>query len=346
MSEETLSSDPAARASRLLEAITSSWISQAIYVAAELQIADLLAEGPRTSGDLAAATRTHAPSLHRLLRALATLDICRQREDEAFEITPLGALLAKGSPESLRSWTLWWGAHLGPVWRNLLYSVRTGKSARALLTATEGFKHLERDPEAAALFNQAIVELTRLACASIVRSYDFSPFQRIVDVGGGYGELLAAILQANPAVRGVLFDLPHAIDGAKQHFQKAGLAERCEILAGDFFQSVPSGADAYLLKSVIHDWDDERSRKILQSCRRAMSAEARLLLVEQVLPERLEVSSTHQYMARSDLTMLVAHAACERAEAEFRNLLRSAGLSIARIVPTSSHLSVIEALPQ
>jgi len=329
----------------LLECVTSSWMAQAIYVAAELQIADLLAEGPRTSEDLAAVTGAHAPSLHRLLRALTTIEICREREDGSFEITPMGSLLGTDVPGSLRSWTIWWGTHLWWVWGCLLYSVKTGESARKLLTGTDDFKHIEQYPEAAAVFNQAIVELTRLTSESVVRIYDFSGLKRIVDVGGGYGELLISILRASLATSGVLFDLPHAIEGGKRRFKKAGLASRCEFLEGNFFESVPSGADAYILKSIIHDWDDKNCKLILENCRRAMVEGGRLLLVERVLPDRLEVLTDHQAVVRSDLTMLVAQGAKERTEADFRDLLSSAGFRVTQVLPIGMTFSIIEAFP-
>lgn len=332
-------------ANRLLECVTSSWMAQATYVAAELRIADLLAEGPMTGEDLAAVTGTHAPSLRRLLRALTTIEICREREDGSFEITPMGSLLGTDIPGSLHSWTVWWGTYLWQVWGSLLYSVKTGESARKLLTGTDGFKHLEQDPEVAAVFNQALVELTRLISESVVRAYDFSGLRRIVDVGGGYGELLISILRASPATSGVLFDLPHAIEGGRRRFEEAGLASRCEFLEGNFFESVPSGAVAYILKSIIHDWDDKNSKLILENCRHAMIEGGRLLLVERVLPDRLEVSAAHQAVVRSDLTMLVAHAAQERTEAEFRDLLNSAGFRVTRILPVGMTFSVIEAFP-
>jgi len=339
----TGNSESVSPAHRLLECVTSSWMAQAAYVAAELRLADLLAEGPRTSEDLAIATGTHAPSLHRLLRALTTIEICREREDGSFEITPMGSLLGTDVPGSLRSWTIWWGAHLWQVWGSLLYSVKTGESARKMLSGTDGFKHLEQDPEAAAVFNEALVELTRLTSKSVVRIYDFSGLKRIVDVGGGYGELLICILRASPATSGVLFDLPHAIEGGKRRFEEAGLASRCEFLEGDFFVSVPGGADAYILKSIIHDWDDKKSKLILENCRSAMGEKGRLLLVERVLPDRLEVSAAHQAAVRTDLTMLVAHAGQERTEAEFRGLLSSAGFRVIRILPVGMTFSVIEA---
>lgn len=330
---------------KLLECVTSSWMTQAIYVAAELRIADLLKEGPMTSEDLAAATGAHAPSLHRLLRALTTIEICKEHKDGSFEITPMGLLLGTDVPGSLRSWTIWWGAHLWQVWGNLLYSVRTGKSARKLLFGTDGFKHLEQNPELAAVFNQALVEVTRLTSEDVVRIYDFSGLKRIVDVGGGYGELLISILRANPANSGILFDLPHAIEGGKRRFEEAGLACQCEFVEGDFFKSVPKGADAYILKSVIHDWDDNNSKLILENCHHAMAEKGRLLLVERVLPERLEVTADHQAVVRNDLTMLVALAAKERTETQFRELLKSAGFRVTRILPVGMTFSVIEAFP-
>src|SRR5262245_23928286 len=241
--------------STLQEMLTSSWMAQALHVAAELRIADLLRDGPHTSDELAATSGADPPSLHRLLRALTTIDVCREREDGSFEVTPTGALLGTDVPGSLRAWTIWWGRYLWPVWGQLLYSVKTGKSARALLIGTKGFEHLAGDPEAAAVFNEALGELTRLTAQSIVRAYDFSGLKRIVDVGGGYGELLASILRAHPGASGVLFDLDHAIGEARRRFQEAGLAERCEFVAGDFFRWLPRGGDAYVLKSVIHDWD-------------------------------------------------------------------------------------------
>jgi len=284
--------------------------------------------------------------LHRLLRALATIEICRELDDGAFEITPMGTLLRTDAPQSLRSWTIWWAHHLSPVWDRLLDSVKTGRSARALLAGTEGFAHLDRDPDMAALFNRAMAELTRLTADSVVQAYGFSGLTRIVDVGGGYGELLAAILTANRSASGVLFDLPHAIAGGRRRLEEAGLAGRCEFVAGDFFEAVPGGGDAYVLKHVIHDWNDEHGARILESCRGAMASDARLLLVEQILPDRLVASSTHRSAARSDLTMLVAHAAGERTEAEFRRLLGAAGFRVARVVPAGGLLGVIEALPR
>jgi hypothetical protein len=329
---------------RLLEQLTGSWKTQAIYVAAKLRIADLLADGPRPGSELADTAGVPEASLRRLLRALTTLGICVEEGDGVFAITPMGALLAADAPESLRSWTLWWGDQLWRLWGSLDYSVATGESARKRLLGTEGFEHLEGDAEAAATFNQAMIELTRLAAGGVIRAFDFSGLKLIADVGGGYGELLSAVLQAHPQAAGLLFDRPHAVECARERFSAAGLASRCEFRAGDFFDAVPAGADAYLLKNVIHDWNDENSRRILENCGRALGEQSRLLVIEQVVPDRLDTSARHQSLVRSDLTMLVAHGAQERTEAEFRRLLDSAGLKLVAIRPTDSTLSVIEAV--
>jgi hypothetical protein len=332
---------------RFQSILTGSWKTQALYVAAELKIADLLATGARTSAELAAAAGADAPSLHRLLRALSALGLCEEREDGRFALTPLGALLQEGSPHSLRAWTLWWGHHLWPVWGNLLYSIKTGQSARKLLLGTDGFAHLQKDPEAAATFYRVTIELTRLTAQAVLQAYDFSGLKRIADIGGGHGEMLAYVLEANPGASGLLFDLAVAVEGAAENFRKnhPGLDGRCAFMAGDFFESVPPGADAYILKSVIHDWDDEQAGRILVNCRRAMTADARLLIIEPILPERNEATALHATLSQHDLTMLVALAAQERTQREFSALLASAGLQIAKIASAGPVYSIIECRP-
>lgn len=342
---ESIDPETIALAKRLTEQITASWESQALYVAAKLRLPDHLSAGPKSSVELAAITNSHPASLRQLLQALTTINICEELDGDSFRLTATGALLRSDAPASLRSWSLWWGEYLWPVWGNLLYSVRTGQSARKLLNGSDGFSHLENDPEAAATFYQVTINLTRLTAQVVVPHYDFSGIKRLVDVGGGYGEFLMAILRGYPSIAGVLFDLAIAIEGAKRHYSQAGLDGRCEFVAGDFFESVPAGADAYLLKSVIHDWDDDRSAKILATCRRNMSDEARLLVVEQILPERRERSTKDQNLSRHDLTMLVACGAHERTESEYRTLLTSAGFRIARIIPAGPTFSIVEAFP-
>lgn len=318
----------------LLDLITGSWKSQAVRVAAELRLPELLASGPRTSAELADRTNTHQPALHRLLRALVTIDIVGENDDGTFALTPMGAQLG-----SLESWSIWWGSHAWPEWGRLLDSVRSGRSVRT------GFDVLETDPDKAAVFHSAMAELTSLEAEGVVRTYDFSPFHHIIDVGGGYGELLAVILIANPRARGTVVDLPHSADGARRHLEEAGVASRCEILSGDFFESVPPGGDAYLLKNVLHDWDDPDARRILDRCRRAMPAHGRLLLIERVIPDRLTVSSADQAAVRSDLHMLIAHGARERTQADFDDLLLRSGFSLQTVAPATGGLNVVEAVP-
>jgi hypothetical protein len=335
--------DALAHATRLLGIVNSSWMSQATRVAAELGLADRLADGPRGAADLAAATGTHAPSLHRLLRALVTIDVCRENADGTFALTPMGRLLGTDVEGSVRSWAIYWGRDLWGEWAHLLDSVTTGRSGREIASGMPGFESLRDDPERAAVFNAAMAELTRLVTQGIVAEYDFSGFSRIADVGGGYGELLAAVLAANAGATGVLFDLPHAIGKARPHLEKCGVADRCELVTGSFFEEVPSGADAYMLKSVLHDWDDKRSHVILTTCRRAMSDSARLLVVERLMPERMEPEETHRALARADLHMLVAHAAQERTEAHFRELLAAAGFTTTAVTAIATGFAVIEA---
>lgn len=325
--------------------IHSGAMSQAVCVAAELGIADLLASGPLHVDELARATASHAPSLRRLLRALTSLALCTENEDGSFALAPTGSLLRADAQESLRFWTVLCGRYQWPAWEELRHSVKTGRSATHFDRGMEGFGRLSSDPEAARIFNGAMAELTRLLAADIVQAYDFAVAQLIVDVGGGHGALLSAILKAHPDAHGILFELPHAMAGARECLENMGLADRCQFLAGDFFEAVPSGGDVYILKNVLHDWGDERASAILHNCRRAVAEQAKLLLIERVLPSRFEASAQHRAMAWMDLTMLVSLGGRERAETEFRDLLASARFQLTKNTPTSSGISVLEAIP-
>lgn len=339
-----ISKDDTAAARQLLDLINGSWVAQACYVTARLSIPELLAAGPRSAADLAAATGADAAALRRLLSALGSVDICRERDDGSFEMTQMGALLRADVPCSMRAWALQWGGEAWQVWANLLHSVQTGRSARSLRTGETGFGHLERDPEAARIFNQAMVDLTRLAAADIARAYDFAG-QRVMDVGGGYGELLARILESYPTAHGVLFDMPHAISRAREHLAGRGLEARCDFASGDFFASVPGGADIYVLKTVIHDWPDDKARDILRACRAAMKPGARLLIIERLMPERLEPSAANRALARVDLHMLVALGAQERTQAQMQALLEDAGFERITRFATLSEFQILEAQP-
>ncbi|MCO1657338.1 acetylserotonin O-methyltransferase [Pseudonocardia humida] len=335
--------DPVVLAGRLLEIVNGSWMAQAARVAAELGLADLLAAGPLGVAELAGATGAHEPSLRRLLRALVTIGVCDELDGDEFAVTAMGRLLAADADGSVRDWTRYWGRYLWDEWAQLPHSITTGRAGREVVSGSRNFDALREDPERAAVFNGAMADMTRLSARGIVAGYDFSRFARITDVGGGYGELLAGVLLASPAATGVLLDLPHAVAHARANLEKAGVAQRCELVAGSFFAEVPGGSDAYLLKNVLHDWDDERSASILAACRAAMSASSRLLVIERLMPERMEPVDGHRAMARSDLNMLVAHAAQERTEAEFRRLLDGAGLRVGAVTPVPTGLHVIEA---
>ena len=326
---------------RLRVFIEASWKTQAIGVAAELGLADLLASGPRSVDDLANTTGSHAPSLHRLLRALVSLDVLAE-EDDAFVLRPIGALLRADGEDSLRALAILNAKQLWPVWEGLAYSVRTGKSHRELLTGMDSYARFEHNSSAAATFNRAMVDMTRQVAREIALQSEC--LKKVVDVGGGYGELLMAILRTHARTRGILFDLPHAIDGAREHWKASGLLERCTLLLGSFFESIPPDGDLYLLKSVLHNWDDERCAAILVNCHRAMPSHAKLNVVERVMPPRIEPSLSHQTLARSDLNMLVGPGGKERTAAEYRALLEPAGFHITGIREIAMGFSMMRQL--
>ncbi len=344
-SREALGGSRAGKAPELIRLVNSGPMTQALCVAAELQIPDLLTAGPKQAEELAEATGTHAPSLHRLMRALTSLDICVEREDGSFGLTATGSVLCADTPNSLRSWTILCGKYLWPSAGDLLHSIRTGETARQRVGQPSSFKFLESDKEAAAVFDHAMAEISRLVAGDVLSCCSFDGIQRIVDVGGGSGGLLAAILKAHPEIHGVLFDLPHVIQGAKADLTKAFPAERCQFIAGDFFESIPMGGDVYLLKAVLHDWNDEQSAAILRNCRRAISSNGKILLIERAVPERFEGNPIHHAIARMDLHMLVEFGGKERTEAEFRSLLEGAGFKLSSAVATSTEFSILEATP-
>jgi SAM-dependent methyltransferase len=332
---------------QLTRLILSLWAPQAIHAAAKLGVPDLLADGPKHSDELARAVGAHPGALYRLLRGLVVLELCVRTEDGAFALTPLGDCLRSDSPESAYSWSLLMGGqHVWNSWARLTDCVRTGDPAPKLSGEKDPFAAMAADPEAAAVFYRSMADLTRQSAKAVVGAYDFSAARKVCDLGGGYGALLATILAAYPEARGGVFDLPHCQEGAARLFAEWNVRGRAEFIAGSFFETIPAGADLYILKSVIHDWDDERSLEIFRNCRAAMRDDARLLIVEPTVPDRLEASSQDNVIIGSDLNMLVMTGGRERAEAEFRGLLESSGLRVARILkapPTA--FSLIEALP-
>ena len=326
----------------LFRMVTGYYVARAIHVAAKLGIADLIAEGPRGYDELAKATGTHADSLRRVLRLLASAGVFIEEEDGKLALSPIGACLRSGVPGSMRAAALLFGGITQQAWGDLLYSVETSEPAFRQVFGMDSFDYMAEHPDEAANFDAAMADFTKHTAVAVVTAYDFSPFRRIVDVGGGRGALLAGILRANPTLTGVIFDLPNVATRATEQIRELGLAGRCEIVGGDFFKEVPSGGDAYLLKHVIHDWNDDRATAILRTCRRAMGADAKLLIVEGVYPPRIDQSDESRGAAANDVNMLVCTGGRQRSEAEFRRLYDAAGFRLTRIVPTKTPVKVIE----
>ena len=328
----------------LFQMVTGYYISRAIYVAATLGIADLLAHGPQPSSTLAKATGTHAESLTRVLRLLASVGVFTEQDDRCFALTPLGECLRTGVPGSMRSAALLFAGITQEAWRDLLYSVRTGEPAFHHVFGMDSFSYMAQHPEEAANFDEAMADFTKGIAIAVAATYDFSQFGTIVDVGGGNGMFLEAVLKAHPTLRGVLFDMPHVAERAQQRIEAVGLAERCKAVGGDFFLEVPSGGEAYILKHVIHDWGDARAVTILKNCHRAMGPQGKLLIVEGVYPSHIDQSDASRGAASNDVNMLVCTGGRQRSVAEFRSLYGAAGFTLTRIVPIQARSSVIEGI--
>jgi hypothetical protein len=334
--------EPVSPAAEMLGIITGFWVSRAVFAAARLGIADHLREGSRSLEELAAATGTHPPSLYRLLRALASVGVFVEDDHRRFALTPLAATLRTDLAGSLRHLAI---AELGldhyQAWEHLPYSIRTGDAAfEHRFGIPLGEYHLHQ-PESGELRRRALTGITCAAQAAILRSYDFSSFHIVVDVGGGQGALVAAILQAHPGLYGVLLERPEVRPDAERYLGAAGVGLRCAVAEGDLFRKVPSIGDAYLLMRILRGLDDGRALAVLQSCRRAIRDGGKLLVFESVVPDGGEPSVAKWL----DLDALVMSGGRERTAADHRELLATAGFRLARIVPTDSILSIIEAVP-
>ncbi len=328
---------------QMLELATGHFRSQAICTAAALGIADLLKDGPKSSEELGRTTGAQPQALYRLLRALASIDVFQQDEKGDFELTPLATTLLSDSPDSvLKAALLAHAAFHWNSWSHLHHAVLTGKSAFEHVHGTELFDYLRTDHAATQVYEAWMTRLSDMQVPSLLASYEYAKFPTIVDVGGGHGALLAAILKANPGVRGVLFDLPEVLADARI-VREAGVESQCSVMPGNMFERIPPGGDLYLLKTIIHDWDDDSSVRILKNCREAMTTESRLLLIESVVPEG---NGPHpsKFM---DLNMLVlTRGGRERTTAEYHALFKAGGFEPTRIIATPSPMSLLEALPQ
>ena len=327
---------------QLIQMASAYWVSKLLSAAAMLGLADLLAGGARSAADLAGPTRTHAPSLHRLMRTLASLGVLTEGDGQRFALTPLGAALKSGAPGSALATVLTFG---GPAmvgaFEQILHSLETGDTGFEKAMGLPIFDYFGAHPDEAALFSETMVGFHGAEPAAVAAAYDFSTFGTIVDVGGATGNMLAAILSRHAAPHGVLFDLPHVVTAAPALLHAHGVDARVTITSGSFFDGVPAGRDAYLLSHVIHDWNEAQCLTILGHCRKAMPETGRLLLVEMVLPEG---DAPHPGKIL-DMVMLVVPGGRERTAAEYAPLLHEAGFRIERVVPTESAVSVVEAVP-
>ncbi len=331
---------PRARLHQLLGGYRTT---QLIYVAAKLGISDALQDGPKGLEEIARIVHAHAPSLHRVLRALVSLGLYALDGDGRYRLTEMGDALRAAAPDSMRPFAVTYG---DPWWWNayghLLHSVRTGETAFDHAHGQKLFEYLSANPEAGATFNANRMARTADESRSVVEAYDFSATRVLVDIGGGHGALAAAVLGANPKARAVLFDLPGVIEGSARRCAEMGIADRCKFVGGDFFDSVPGGGDTYVMKDILHDWNDADATAILRTCRRAMRAGTRLLVVDRLIGDETDPSAT----IAVDISMLVLTGGRERTEAEFRDLLAGAGFAFRRTIGTRAGTSIIEAEPR
>lgn len=313
-----------------------------LYVMAELGIADLLTNGPRHSAELAARLGADAGALHRVLRALAQIGVLEQEPDGRFGLTLLGDTLRSDRPDSMRPVARFWGHEmLQRAWGNLVHTVLTGQTAFDHAFGLPAFAYLAENEAAAAVYHQGMAQLRAGAASAVVAAYDFAPFGTIVDVGGGNGSLLAEILRVFPEPRGIVCDVPNARDDVETMLAATGLTARARFEACDFFSAVPADGDCYLLRQVIHDWDDARAVAILETCRRSIMPPGRLLLIELLLPD---AGDPGLEAVMVDVTMLARVGGRERTEAEFRDLLDRAGFRLERVIPTPARHTILECL--
>jgi hypothetical protein len=325
----------------VIEMTTGYFISQALYVAARLGIAELLKDGPRDAASLATTAGCDANALYRLLRCLASVGVFRERADGRFELTPTAATLQRDHAQSTRDMVLMNGMapHWKP-WGELLECIQSGESSFERIYGMPLFEYLDRVPDEGRVFDGAMANLTNLCAAAALGTFDFKSANTIVDVGGGNGRLIGNILRSCPHLKGILFDRPDVVANATEMLDAYGVADRCETVGGNFFETAPKGGDIYVLKNVIHDWDDEVSRRILCNVHAAMPAHGRLLLIEMVIPP----GNTPMFGKLMDLEMLVFLNGRERTASEFNALLQHSGFRLVRIQPTALPISLIEAV--
>jgi O-methyltransferase domain/Dimerisation domain len=331
-----------AAALKLFDLLQSHRVTAVIYVAAELGIAELLRDGARSLDDLTEATGADRDALGRLLTALSTVGLCSRVDANSYSLTEIGAALDGSAEKSFKAWAIFEGDMLFKSWHGMLETIMTGKTAAHLHGARNSFDLMARTPANVGIFNAAMADLTRFVTPDVLSAYDFGGIPRLMDVGGGSGELIGSVAGKYPHIRAIVFDLPRCEEAATLHLERAGVSERTSFTAGDFFETIPKLADAIILKSVIHDWNDERSSVILRNCRGALPKNGKLLLVERMMPDAPGTSDADRAHAMSDLNMLRGPGGLERTQQQYRHLLNESGFDPVAIFP-AGRFSVIEA---
>jgi hypothetical protein len=319
--------------------------TQMVRAVTELRIPDLIASGPRTADDLAVSSETKVEPLRRVLRCLAAMGVFVETEDGRFGPTPVSECF-RDMPGSLRGNALMLPTESYVAFGDIMHTLKTGKPAFEHVFGMSRWEQLAQEPEKAVLFNTAMQSGTEQVRDSVASAYDFADVRTVIDVGGGLGTLIAGLLKAHPHLHGTVFDLDAGVAEADAYLKQQGVRDRCDIAIGSFFENVPAGHDVYLLKSVIHDWSDEKAAMILATCRKAMGPSSRVVLVEQIVPAKAEQSPESRRVFMDDVQMLVMLNGLERTEDEFRTLLHGAGLGLTRSIPTRSRFHLIEAVPE
>lgn len=330
---------------RIGSLLSAPFMLLVVVEATKLRIPDLLAEGPRTAEELAKATGTLAGPLGRMMRALASTGIVVEREDSSFEGTDSSEVLRDGPAGTMRNLVLMFGGPQVQGWLALGHTLRTGELAFEHVFGKRIFEYFAEHPDDAEVFNNAMSENTRLIAGLAGNVYDFGRFTKLMDVGGGHGELMISILNRFPTLQGALLDLPNVVDGAHRRLEEAGLAGRCEIVAGSFFETIPPGADAIIMKAIIHDWEDAKAAIILGKCREALPADGKLLLVDRIMPQRITPSPENVQATFMDMNMMVNAGGLERTEAELDRLLGDAGFKLAGTTHLFRGVYIAEAVP-
>lgn len=326
----------------MFQMLTGAWVTKSISVIAELAIADTLAGGPKSVGAIAAETGTHEDSLYRVMRLLASTGVFVEMPGKVFSLTPLSSLLVSTNPQGMRNTVrmMTQGEHWN-AWSKLIDVVRSGGIATDIAEGCDIWEYFRKNPERAAIFDASMTDFTMHSNAAVVSAFDFSQHKRVCDVGGGHGWLVRALLEANPGMEGIVFDQDYVVEGARKMLAEAGLADRTNCVSGNFFEAVVEGADLYMAKNIIHDWDDEKSLKILRAIRKVIPKTGRVLLVE-VMVGPANVPEPGKFM---DVNMLAMTGGRERSAEEFAALFGASGFELGRVIPTQSMMHLVEALP-